>query len=291
MTTNDLYCKYCKYQAKRKSDFKKHLQSKKHVKNAGSRSSEEIYICLCGNQYKHAASFSRHKKECGGDSGTNQDVINANTIIENQKEEIKDLKEMFIQMMDSNKEMQQIICDQNEKLVELANKPTTTVIKEQNNFNLDNFLNIECKDAMNLTDFIQSVRVTFEDLIYLGSHGFVKSIENTFIKELKSIEQTKRPIHCTDKKRKTLYVKDNDTWERDEDHGKMINAFDRMNRKQLLAMKAHTMQRDEDYLDDEKNLDQQNEIILSMCSYNKETSEIDNKKLIRDVSETTHIKK
>ena len=87
-------------------------------------------------------------------------TYNGNDVIQQQKEEITDLKQMFMKMMDSNKELQHIIYDQNEKLIELAKQPKTYIKNQNNNntFNLENFLNIQCKDAMNLTDFVESLK-------------------------------------------------------------------------------------------------------------------------------------
>ena len=118
---------------------------------------------------------------------------------------------MFMELVEKNQELQT-------QLLELAKEPKTIIQKQHNNsFNLNNFLNIQCKDAMNLSDFLEQLKVTFNDLIYLGDHGFIKSVQNTFVKQLKDLDQTKRPIHCTDRKRKTLYVKDENKWEKDDE--------------------------------------------------------------------------
>ena len=165
-------------------------------------------------------------------------TYNNNGVIQQQKEEITDLKQMFMKMMDSNKELQHIIYDQNEKLIELAKQPKTYIKNQNNNntFNLENFLNIQCKDAMNLTDFVESLKITFKDLLYLGDNGFVKSIQNTFVKQLKGMEQNKRPIHCTDKKRKTIYIKEEDEWNKDANHKQVNNAISSINKKQYKVL-------------------------------------------------------
>ena len=103
--------------------------------------------------------------------------------------EIKELKTMFFHMMEKNQEMQ-------EKLLEIASQPKTIIKNQtQNNFNLKNFLNIQCKDAMNLSDFLETIQLSFNDLLYMGDNGFVKSLQNTFIKQLEGLDQEKRPIH------------------------------------------------------------------------------------------------
>ena len=135
------------------------------------------------------------------------------------------------------------------------------------------------------------IKLSFKDLLYLVNHGFVESFQNTFIKQLQCLEQTRRPIHCTDKKRKIMYVKDKDRWEKDDDHKKITNAIDNMNIKQLKTFSAHSKQRDEDFLDDEKNLDNNNKIIIEMCSYNKETQDSIKKKLLKHISDIVPIDK
>ena len=203
-----------------------------------------------------------------------------------------------MKLIEKNEELQQIICnqneklyEQNEKLIELAKQPKTIIKKQNNTFNLDNFLNIQCKDAMNLSDFMETIQLTFSDLIYLGNNGFEKSIQNTFVKQLRDLDQTKRPIHCTDKKRKILYVKDDDKWEKDSNHNKISSAIQKMNQKQLSAFSQHSKQRPENYLDNDQNIDTQHKMITQMCGYNPETSETYNKKILSKLVDNIGIKK
>ena len=207
-------------------------------------------------------------------------------------------KMMFMKLIEKNEELQQIICnqneklyEQNEKLIELAKQPKTIIKKQNNTFNLDNFLNIQCKDAMNLSDFMETIQLTFSDLIYLGNNGFEKSIQNTFVKQLGDMEQTKRPIHCTDKKRKTMYVKDEDRWEKDNDNEKIASAIKTMNKKQLSAFTDHSRTRPEDYLDSDHNAHTQHGIIQQMCGYTHDTSYDVNKKILGRLVDATEIKK
>jgi len=105
------------------------------------------------------------------------------------------------------------------------------------------------------------------------------------------MDQTKRPIHCTDKKRKTMYVKDEDKWEKDQDNNKLASAFKTINKKQLCAFSQHSKQRPEDYLDSDENLQTQNNIIQQMCGYTQATSGELNEKLLRNISTKLHIDK
>ena len=111
------------------------------------------------------------------------------------------------------------------------------------------------------------------------------------MKQLRDLDQTKRPIHCTDKKRKTLYVKDDDKWEKDSNHNKISNAIQKMNQKQLSAFSQHSKQRPENYLDSDQNIDTQHKMITQMCGYNPETSETYNKKILTKLVDNIGIKK
>ena len=239
-------CGNCSFYSNNKKDYRRHLQTIKHNANNANndkndKTTTKTYTCVCGKIYNHSSSLCRHKKKCSytilKDNNDNKNN-DTNKIIEQQKEEeIKELKTMFMKIMYSNKEFQQIIFQQNEKIIELSKQPKT-YIKHQNNntFNLENFLTIQCKDAMNLTDFVESLKITFNDLLYLGDNGFVKSIQNTFVKQLKCMEQNKRPIHCTDKKRKTIYVKEENAWNKDANHQQVTNAISSINKKQYKVL-------------------------------------------------------
>ena len=161
--------------------------------------SENSYFCECGKSYKYSQGLSRHKKRCN--------LYKENTVI-SVNEENKDLKEMVKELM--------------VKCTELAEKPTTI---NNTQFNVMNYLNTECKDAMNLTDFIDAFEFSIKDLELLTTKGYQKSMEYTFIKQLCDMDKTKRPIHCSDKKRKSFYIKDNDVWEKDTNNEKLIRGM------------------------------------------------------------------
>jgi hypothetical protein len=137
-------------------------------------------------------------------------------------------------LLEQNKELQNkllekdnVLIEQNNKIIELASKQTTNINTHNNTtnqqFNLQFFLNETCKDAMNIMDFVNSMKLTLEDFETTGRLGFVDGISRIFIKELKKLNTEKLPIHCTDLKRETVYIKDNNIWEKDnEDKRKFI---------------------------------------------------------------------
>ena len=287
-------CEKCDYYTNRKSQYTRHLQTKKHNDtNDTLNDTKKVpnYKCRCGKAYKYHTGLSRHKKTCNytPSSQTEESILCENG---------SDFKDMFIHLLQSNKELQDMIIQQQEntkelqtQLLEYASQPKTIIKNQQNNFNLKNFLNIQCKDAMNLSDFLETIQLSFNDLLYMGDSGFVKSLQDTFVKQLGDLDQEKRPIHCTDKKRKTMYVKEENKWEKDEGHKKIANAIDTMNKKQFVAFNKHAKNRPKDYLDDDKNLDTQHKIFLQMCGYKKDTYEEWNKKVIGTMVDATEIKK
>ena len=177
-----------------------------HFEKNENSGCKKLYICECGKSYKHQCSLSKHKRIC---------------------EKYKEFTSMIIQ--EENKDLKEMVKELMMKCTELAEKPTTTINNNNttNNtqFNVMNYLNTECKDAMNLTDFIDSFEFSIKDLEMLNNKGYQEVMEKTFVKQLCDMEKTKRPIHCSDKKRKAFYIKDNDVWEKDKDNLKLIRGM------------------------------------------------------------------
>ena len=192
---------------------------------------------------------------------------------------------MLIKLIETNEDLK-------EQIIELASQPKTINNTNNNNsFNLNNFLNVQCKDAMNLSEFIDDIQITFNDLLYLGNHGFVESVKDTFVKQLKNMEQTKRPIHCTDQKRKACVVKDNNKWEKDNDHEMLFNAVQQINNKQLRAFSKHAKERDPEYLATDANQITNSNMIIQMCSYNDENKEKIHRDIVKQIVSNTPIHK
>ena len=283
--STEFYCEKCDYYAKRQSDLNKHFKSKKHntYKYLQNTYTKFSFDCECGKVYKHRQSLNNHKKHCTyRDSETIDldEIPDENTIIN------PDITSLLIELVNTNKDLK-------EQIIELAKEPKT-VIKNQttnNSFNLNNFLNIQCRDAMNLSEFLEQIQITFQDLLYLGNHGFVESFKDTFIRQLRTMDQTKRPIHCTDQKRKAVVVKENDKWEKENTHEIIHTAVDKINRKQISAFSQHAKNRDKDFLADDTNLENNSKIIIEMCGYNQKTADAIHKKIMKHIAETSSINK
>lgn len=284
-------CEKCDYYSNNKCDYSRHLQTKKHnTTNTTQIQQKNAYFCLCGKKYTHRASLYNHKKKCdvieGQETKNVQNVQNTEIVQTSSNTDIATLTKLVTDLVKTNQELQT-------QLIELAKEPKTIIKNQTNNnsFNLNNFLNIQCKDAMNLSDFLQQIQLTIDDLLYLGNHGFIESFKNTFVKQLKDLDQTKRPIHCTDQKRKAMVVKENDTWHKDDNNELLGNAVSIMNKKQLSTFSQHSKQRDPSYMDSEANQIENSNMIINMCSYNEHNKEKIHKDLLKQIASNTSIKK
>jgi len=212
---SNFYCEFCDYTCSNKKDYSKHLSTLKHEKiTNGNQNSPKIPLaisCHCGKEYKFLSGLSRHKKTC--------QIFTEKKELESPKNE----NELITFLLKENQEFKQMLMEQNKKnnelVIELAQKPTTTNItnNNKNKFNINFFLNEKCKDAMNITDFVSSLKLTLQDLEKTAELGYVKGLTNIIVNGLNELDVYKRPIHCSDVKRETLYIKDNNVWEKENE--------------------------------------------------------------------------
>lgn len=230
-------CETCDFSCSKKSNYDKHLSTRKH-KNLTNPNKKDVkkYICVCGKEYKHAPTLSHHKKTCKYINNSEEKEVSENN--KELQEQNNILIEAVLNMGKDIKDLQSKIDNQ---------PPVTTNIV--NNFNLNVYLNETCKDALNLTDFVDSIQLQLKDLENMGKLGYVDGMSNLIITELNNLEKDKRPIHCSDAKRDVLYIKDNDTWEKDnskvEDAVKIleknnVNQMSKWLEKNPQAKIAHT---------------------------------------------------
>lgn len=218
------YCENCDYRCDKLFLYKQHCSTKKHKNKECSKMLKKYapdYKCNCGKEYKHIQSYNRHVKKC----------LFKNT--DKEKQELRTMISTLVtqnqNMLLENKEMRELVKDMIPKI------GNTTI---NNKFNLNLFLNEECKDAINLTDFITNLKLELNDLDNTRQHGYITGISNIFIRELKQLELHKRPIHCSDIKREILYVKDNNIWEKDNnDNAIMKGAINSLAKRQIDKIK------------------------------------------------------
>ena len=302
------HCKICDYKCRYKSDYNKHIMTLKHkirtnTNEKSSDDSESIKRCEnCGKTYKHASSLWNHKLKCNkifenndkNQSISNENIKNTvenNDISEVHKTSVKedvidedtlDYKKMFLTMMKKNDELQQTLIDIIPKIG--SNNNNTT----HNNFNLQVFLNEQCKDAITLMDFVNSLQIEFSQIEYTGVHGFVEGVSNIFTKAIQNMDITKRPIHCTDLKREILYVKDNESWNKDsDDKGKMKEAIEKVKHNNIKKMSEWIKKNPECH--DSSN--PKNDLFVSMVHANTNENEKDIKKIIKSIAKSSIIPK
>jgi hypothetical protein len=205
-------CEICDYSTSRKSQYERHLQTQKHNAKSGvEKEPDKVqYNCKCGRKYNHISSYSRHKKKC------KKQVV---TVSENGNEVIEQYKNLFVQLMSENKNLQELIIKQQEEfnkqqqeIIKYIKPSTTNNNCNFNSFNIQMFLNEKCKDAMSIQDFANQLVVTIEDL----EKNKTECLSNIILKNLKPLAITNRPVHCTNIKKKEWYIKDKDQgWELD----------------------------------------------------------------------------
>jgi len=213
-----LYCSLCDYTARYPKDLTKHFNTRKHkmvcgvINNDTKPAPLKKHICKnCGIEYKYASGLSRHKAKC---DQQHSKVKELETQLAEKDMQLKSKSDANIELLSAVKEMVQAAKDG--KFQGNTTNNTTNNNTTNNQFNLNIFLNEKCKDAMNIEDFVNQIKLQLSDLETQGSMGYVEGISNIFIKNLDEMDEDKRPIHCTDTKRETLYVKNNDTWEKGE---------------------------------------------------------------------------
>lgn len=233
-------CTLCFYKTVKQSNYIRHCNTAKHItkeaKYDESLTYKFKYKCsFCNKYYVHRSGLSYHIKKCHNDEylEDSSDIImntrNESSTLEIVQNQNNDIKDMFMTLMNENKELQ-------DKLLQLASTPK--IVNNNSTYNIINYLNTECKDAFNLSDFINQIDITFDDIKNIKEEGYVSNIKNTLIRSLNSVDIHKRPIHCTDRKRKQFYVKERNEWSKDHLLEKTRKGIDIMNNKQLFVLET-----------------------------------------------------
>ena len=215
---NNYCCKPCYFNTSNKTDFNRHLTTHKHKNNVlttdNNAKNVKKYICEnCEREYNDRAGLWRHNKKC------------QETIIKIHKDEVTD-KELIMMLLKQNSQLIEHNCELTKNGINNTNSHNNNTNNSHNKaFNLNFFLNETCKDAMNIMDFVDSIQLQLSDLENVGKLGYVNGISNIIVKNLKELDVEKRPVHCTDKKRETMYVKDENKWEKDDGNKKICNAI------------------------------------------------------------------
>jgi len=233
---NNYYCKTCDFQCSKQSDWSRHVLTLKHKNgdtmvtngdNITQQNAKAEYVCECGNIYKYRQGISRHRKKCYMAQGKSDSDDNKSSNFEVDKEL---LVKMLLKNQDVMEKMMEI-------MPSMGNQSHNNHNTNSNNqFNIQMFLNNHCKNAMNLKDFIDTLPITAETYDNTIENGLTKTITSMITNGLSKLDVLERPIHCTDATRKTLYVKEEDIWEKDTELVRMLLGIKTLARKQRVMI-------------------------------------------------------
>ena len=242
---NEFYCEKCDYKCLTKFLWNQHKTTLKHKRQRSAtplKNPQILHICdTCSRAYKQRSGLWRHKKKCSGLlSATENQIVHNNTENNTLLNENKELKELFKNILIDHQENNKVKDRMMNQL-----KEQSDIIKEMipklgnntnNNFNINVFLDEQCSDAINMSEFIESLKIKMDDIQFTSTNGLVEGVCSVFLNGLKELGMNQRPIHCTDIKRETLYIKDNNEWERENGKGKLKTAINDVASKQRTAI-------------------------------------------------------
>ena len=234
--SNIFSCEKCVFVCSNKNDYERHLLTRKHNNDdKKTQKNVEKNVCICGKSFKYRQGLFVHHKTCI--VYAKKDIINDVGLETKINEKIdsttdKELKDLVKDLIKQNSELMKTINSILPKIGNTTNNNTTM----HNNFNLNVFLNEECKDALNISDFIDSLKITLDDLLFSKTNGISRGITDVLIKGLKELDIHKRPIHCTDIKRDIMYIKDEDKWQKDDNHERIKNTIIKIADKERTAL-------------------------------------------------------
>ena len=297
--TPKYFCNICDFSSCNKKDYDKHMLTIKHKKRTLVTKNEDLvtdftqktpnhyFKCeSCNKEYISRNGLWKHRQKC-------LEKKNTTTTVSFEQPN----QNVMIELLKQNQEFKELIIEQNKHIMELAGKVGNTINNttnnNTNNFNLQFFLNEKCKDALNIMDFINQLQVKLTDLDMVGRIGYTEGISKIFIRGLKELDVFKRPVHCSDLKRETLYVKDQDSWEKDNDDKKKMKTAIKFiaakNLKQLTEWKEENPE-SEDY-DSKKHMEYHNIIINATGGSTSEEDDKNFNKIIKNVAKESLIDK
>jgi len=276
-------CDYCDFVCCKKIDYERHLLTLKHKKNDDGlqKNHPEKFACECGKVYTYRQGLWKHKKKC--EHIKNQFDIEPSE--ENSLVQYNNEHDLVLHLLNQNKQLQ-------EQIIELCKDKSITNNTINNNshnktFNLQVFLNETCKDAMNLTDFVDSLQIQLSDLEKVGKDGFVAGISNIIMKNLKALDITMRPVHCSDQKRETMYIKDQNQWHNDSkelpENQKLKKAIKQIAHKNICLIPEWKKKYPDCIYAESRKSDLYNHIMYEAMDHNEANSEKIIKKIAKEV--------
>ena len=302
-SANFFECIICDFNTCKKCDFNRHLKTLKHKNNEilinnNPERTNKLFACECGKVYKHNQSLYNHKKRCivktielKEEEPPTSVIVNNNidqTMIMRLISENNDIKNLLLMQQQQLLEQQKQLGEQQRQLVEIVPKicnVTNNTAHIKQNFNINVFLNEQCKNAINMNDFIKQIKLTLDDLDLTKNKGLEIGLSNAIIQSINKMSLFERPLHCTDTKRETLYIKDNDSWEKDSSKTKIKGALHNLNKAHFKLIQDWIAQ-NPDFKENDAKQDYF-AYLLKTCSVNLKT--IDDK-IIKKICACNNLK-
>ena len=303
--SNFFFCNYCNFKCSRKSEWFIHIVRPKHTNSRNGNKMEimetkkiSTYICVCKKAYKTNSGLWKHKKTC-----TFKEKVEENC---NSTNELNNLSpELMLNIIQQNQEFKDLLIEQNNKNFELQkqmlevckNGSTSNINNSTNNsnnktFNLQLFLNETCKNAMNIMDFVDSIKIQLSDIESIGELGYVNGMSKLIIKHLNALEENMRPVHCSDPKRDSLYVKDKNVWEKeDPDNKKIKKAIKYISNKNICALPEWRLKYPDCIYSDSLKSDQYNHIVLEAMGGSGDNDAEKADKIVKKIAKVVTIDK
>jgi hypothetical protein len=283
-------CEHCHYSTCRKSQYDRHLSTVKHKKRENEtfetylvQKSSEKFQCLCGINFNNRTTLWRHKKLCNFEK--KMDVDNT----EKDTSSLSD-KEIIIMLVKQNTELMDMLKNNS---TSQANHNTNSLNNNNNKtFNLQFFLNETCKDAMNIMDFVDSIKLQLSDLEKVGEIGYTQGISNIITTNLKALDVTQRPVHCTDKKRETMYIKDEDKWEKEDEENTRLRKAIRQVATKNIKLLPKFREKHPDYNNSSSKIsDKYDKMVLEAMGGDGDNDKEKEEKIIHNISKCVVIDK
>lgn len=295
-TSPKFTCKLCDFQCSKRGDYNRHILTAKHKKLTKHDTALTNYFCEeCNKQYKSRVGLWSHNRNYHSNKNTSNTSSITSTDIQSQPSSATTTidTETILLLIKQNQEFKELLIEQT-KHSQCTYSHNTNSNNNSNNktFNLQVFLNETCKDAMNITDFVNSIQVQLSDFENIGEQGYVNGISNLIIKNLKALDENMRPVHCSDLKRESIYIKDNDIWEKDtNDNEKLKKAIKTIAHKNTKMIPKYR----EKYPDSQKSYsresDKYNRFVVEAMGGSGENDDEKTEKIVSKIAKEIVIQK
>ena len=289
-------CEKCNFTTSRLSQYNAHLITAKHKRITNDDNffpDPSTHECICGKKYIHRQGLYKHKKKCTHVSNTIENSTKVDQTLENTmvlNDASLNLHVIVLDLLKQNNELQKQLIELSKEKTINMNTNTNSNNTQNNHFNIQLFLNDTCKDAINIDQFIKDIQISISDLENVGNQGYVQGISDIIIKNLRTLELTKRPMHCTDIKRETIYIKDADKWEKDsEGKPKLKSAISRVAKKNLTKIQDWYKDHPEVTVLDSKDYEMSHKLIRQ--SFGDGDLDVLQNKVVKQLTKEIHVDK